>query len=385
MKNQIEFRSLLCSMLFGAVVLVPAMATAQQTLLFDDFDAAPLDSSIWGLASWNIGDRTQFGNQPEFHTDADGSYITLPLDTYNPNLPGQRVLGTEIFSLQRFDNPEGVEFLTRARLNTEMPGLVAAFFTYSEKRQKGRYVSDEIDYEVLSKQGFNRVLVTSWDNWGAAGSNYEDGVHHLGALLDLNAYDWRQWNTYAMRWYPDRVEWHVNGELVRVHYDAPVPDQPQPARASLWAAGSTWPDAYDALLAPVSDPAQNQRFRWDIDYILVTSLGGGGPGDPDTPAAPTGLAASVIGSEVNLSWTDASTDESGFRVYRAVKPKGKSNPEFTLIASPASNVTGYSDTVADGQYVYQVTAWNDYGESQPGNTVTVKVGSGGKGGGKPQN
>jgi hypothetical protein len=35
----------------------PAWLPAQEPLLLDDFDGAPLDTSTWGLADWNIGDR----------------------------------------------------------------------------------------------------------------------------------------------------------------------------------------------------------------------------------------------------------------------------------------------------------------------------------------
>lgn len=374
--------------LAGLLLFCAAPLAAGEILLFDDFDGPTLETSVWGLADWNIGDRTQFGNQPVFASEvADGgeqvSYVSLPLDTYNPQLPGQRVLGTEIYSLQNFSVGGGVEYVARARLATDFPGLVAAFFTYNQKRQKGRWISDEIDFEVLSKQDKNGLLVSSWNDWGAPGSDYEDGTHHLGAFLYLDDYDWREWNTYAMRWYPDRVEWYVNGAHVRTH-SSPVPDQDQPVRASLWAGGTTWPDAYDALLAPVGSPELSDRFTWDVDFILVSRLGDDQPGGEQAPAAPSGLAASVSGSEVRLTWSDNADDETAYTVYRAWKPKGKAAPDFSEIAGLAANATEYTDTVQDGEHLYRVTAANAAGESPPSNTVGVTVGAGGKGGGKPR-
>jgi hypothetical protein len=378
--------TVLAALLFLLVLAAfPPRLAAEEIPLFDDFDGPALDTSTWGLADWTIGDRTQFGNQPEFAAEDSVTFIRLPLDSYSPVQPGQRLYGTEIYSLQNFDNAGGVEYLARARLATNFPGLVAAFFTYNQRRQKGRWISDEIDFEVLSKQPIDSVLVTSWDDWGAAGSDYEDGVHHLGALLNLTGYDWRQWNTYAMRWYPDRVEWYVNEQLVRTH-TAPVPDQEQPVRASLWAAGSTWPDAFDAALAPVGSADQNTRLTWDIDYIMVTRLddgGGGGGGGADVPAAPSGLSASVNGSQVQLGWTDNADDETGFTVYRAWKPKGKASPDFTAIAQAAADATSWTDTAPDGEHLYRVSAANAAGESPPSNTVEVQVGSGSPGG-KPK-
>jgi hypothetical protein len=177
-----------------------------------------------------------------------------------------------------------------------------------------------------------------------------------------------------MRWYPDRVEWYVNEVLVRTHL-SPVPDQQQPVRASLWAGGTTWSDAFDATLAPVSTLGQNTRFTWDIDYIMVTRLGGGDPGGSNPPAAPTGLSASVNGSNVGLAWTDAANNETGYRIYRAWKPKGKASPDFKLIATLGASVTSYVDTAPNGQHIYRVTAFNAVGESAPSNSVAVTVGS----------
>jgi len=369
-------------LLFAVLTMgASAVLEAEEILLFDDFNNPPLDNATWGLANWNIGDRTQFGNQPVFATSNGTSFITLPLDTWNPNSPGDRVFGTEIYSLENFSSSDGIEYLARARLGSETPGLVAAFFTYNQQRRKGKWISDEIDFEVLSKQPLNQVLVTSWNDWGATGSDYGDGVHHLGAFLDLPAYDWRQWNDYAMRWYPDRVEWYVNDVLIRTH-SSPVPDMAQPVRASLWAGGSTWPDAFDAALAPVADAQLNERHEWQVDYIMVTRLGGSGGGNG--PLSPSGLAASVNGSSVTLGWTDESSDEDGFNVYRAWKPKGKAAPDFSLIATTDPDVYVFGDSVQDGDHLYYVTAFNSMGESAASNQVEVKVGSGGKGGGKPK-
>jgi len=369
------------AMLILALAFAPLTVAAQQTLLLDDFNGPSLDTSTWALANWNLGDRTEVANEPEFGSEdtAEGTttYIRLPLDTYNPKHPGQLVLGTEIHSLRAFGNEGGTEYLARARLSSWAPGLVAAFFTYDQRRVKGKVLADEIDFEVLSKLDTDRLLTTSWDDWGAPGSNYEDGIHHLDALLQLANYDWHEWNDYAIRWYPDRVEWWVNGKLVHTQ-DSPVPDLDQPARANLWAAGTTWTEAFDEALAPVSNPADNRRFTWDIDYIAVTSLSGDGGGS--APLAPAALAASVNGSLVSLSWTDKADNEDGFVVYRAWKPKGKANPDFTAIADSGPNVTTFQDTPPDGEHLYRVTAFNADGESTPSNTVGVQVGAGGHGG-----
>jgi len=354
---------------------MPLAASADEVLLFEDFDGPSLDTSVWGVANWNIGDRTQFGNLPEFLNDGD-SYITLPLDTWNPDSPGALVLGTEIYSLENFDRGDGVEYLAHARLASETPGLVAAFFTYNQKRKRGKWQSDEIDFEILSKQALDRVLVTSWNDWGSPGSDYEDGVHHLGAYLELPDFDWREWNTFAMRWYPNRVEWWVNELLVHVQ-TSPVPDLAQPVRVSLWAGGTTWPDAFDPAITPVSAPQENTRHEWHLDWIMVTRLGDDGGNGEEEPAAPSGLSATVNGNQVQLTWFDESNNEEGFRVFRAEKPKGNEQPNFSEVGVTGPNTGQWSESTANGRFVYYVTAFDAQAESAPSNTVNVRVGSGG--------
>jgi hypothetical protein len=371
-----DFQRLSAVIVAASLSMAAPALHAEDILLFDDFDGPPLDTATWGLANWTIGDRTQFGNQPTFADDGTQTYIRLPLDTYNPGAPGQRVLGTEIYSLQNFElGVDGIEYLARARLSETQGGLVAAFFTYNQRRNKGRWLSDEIDFEVLSNWP-GQLLMTSWDDWGAPGSDYEDGVHHKGAFPELDGYDWTGWNTYAMRWYPDRVEWWVNE--AKVHEQAsPVPDLAQPARASLWAGGTTWPDAFNATLAPVAQAAANRRFHWDVDYIMVARLGDTGGTGPLQP--PASLAATVDGNTVHLSWTDTANTGAAYTIYRAWKPKGKAAPDFNPVGNVPAETFSYSEQVQDGSHLYRVTATNGEDESASSNQVEVTVGAGGKG------
>lgn len=90
------------------------------------------------------------------------------------------------------------------------------------------------------------------------------------------------------------------------------------------------------------------------------------------PAAPSNLAATVSGSNVNLTWTDNATNEGGFRVYRRqqLKKKWSSWSLRQTIAVP--NTASYTDAnVSSGSYQYYVTAYNAVGESAPSNTVSV--------------
>jgi len=80
------------------------------------------------------------------------------------------------------------------------------------------------------------------------------------------------------------------------------------------------------------------------------------------PAAPSGLAA-VLASHVqnNLSWTDNSDNENGFKIERS--PNSTSN--WTQIATVGANVASYGDSgLACGTtYDYRVRAYNADGDS----------------------
>jgi len=118
------------------------------------------------------------------------------------------LLGAEIYSLQSFSVDTGLEFEARVRSSVVDAGLVSSIFVYAQDAQGW---ADEIDVEILTAQPSNQFLATSWNNWGEAGSAYGDGVHHLGNNLTLANYDYKAWQTYTVRWFPNRVEWYLNG------------------------------------------------------------------------------------------------------------------------------------------------------------------------------
>jgi hypothetical protein len=86
-----------------------------------------------------------------------------------------------------------------------------------------------------------------------------------------------------------------------------------------------------------------------------------------TPSAPSSLTATAISSsEIDLTWTDNSSNELGFNVQRSTDAFN-----WTTIASTAPNTTSYNDTglTAGTHYLYQVRAFNDVGYSSFSNTA----------------
>jgi hypothetical protein len=83
---------------------------------------------------------------------------------------------------------------------------------------------------------------------------------------------------------------------------------------------------------------------------------------PAAPAAPSGLTATAISSsQINLAWTDNSSNESNFVVARSTTSGGP----YTDIVTLGANVTSYNNTglAAGTTYYYVVRATNAGGSS----------------------
>jgi hypothetical protein len=90
---------------------------------------------------------------------------------------------------------------------------------------------------------------------------------------------------------------------------------------------------------------------------------------PTPPVAPTGVSAvNVSGAENTVTWADASSNETGFKIERSTN-----NGTYTQISTTTANVTSYSDTSAsaDTTYSYRVRAYNSAGNSSYGTSDYV--------------
>ncbi|MEA5113120.1 MAG: CARDB domain-containing protein [Geobacteraceae bacterium] len=118
------------------------------------------------------------------------------------------------------------------------------------------------------------------------------------------------------------------------------------------------------------------------DYqLMAVARDGGGP-DPapafvtvsytelTPPAVPTGLSARTTGNAVTLAWNaDTESDLDGYSVYRTVGSV-RTRVNASLLKTPS-----YLDSdLADGEYAYEVTAIDTFGnESRPSATVGALV------------
>ena len=91
------------------------------------------------------------------------------------------------------------------------------------------------------------------------------------------------------------------------------------------------------------------------------------------PATPTGFRVqSVSANRVELAWTDASNNETGFAIERCSK-RGCTN--FVEIARTGANVTAFNDNTVEGnsQYSYRMRSFNSGGMSTYTNVVSAKT------------
>ena len=126
----------------------------------------------------------------------------------------------------------------------------------------------------------------------------------------------------------------------------------------------------------VLTPATSYTYR-----MLATNVIGNSPYSdtasaitlalPPAPAAPSSLTATASStSQINLTWTDNSGDETGFKIERC---SGAGCSAFTPIATVGANVASYSNTglTAGTSYSYRVRAYNDGGDSGYSNTASA--------------
>jgi hypothetical protein len=90
-----------------------------------------------------------------------------------------------------------------------------------------------------------------------------------------------------------------------------------------------------------------------------------------SPIAPSGLVATAISkTRIDLSWTDNSNNEAGFKIERSAN-----GTSFSQIATVGANVTTYNNTglKANKTYWYRVRAYNGTGHSGYSNVASAKT------------
>jgi len=139
--------------------------------------------------------------------------------------------------------------------------------------------------------------------------------------------------------------------------------------SSSWAqvAGTvnlTWSGTLTEAAFYLETTSGTTNFYADDCSIM---LSGGGP---TIPNAPDGLSATTVSSsQIDLSWTDNSSNEDGFKIER----KTGSGGTYSQIATVGANETSYNDTglSAATTYYYRVWAYNTAGNSSYSNEASA--------------
>ena len=89
------------------------------------------------------------------------------------------------------------------------------------------------------------------------------------------------------------------------------------------------------------------------------------------PTVPSNLSAKAGAStQINLSWSDRSSNEQGFYLERSLN-----GSTWTRITTLGANATQYSNTglTANTAYYYRVQAFNSAGTSACSNTASTRT------------
>jgi hypothetical protein len=377
-----RFLSVLLHLVLCVTAATIPSAQAQTSLFRDDFNAATLDSTQWTVydAQTSYG-RTQFGNRPSLLKDADGTnYARLKLSTYNYNNNLNFPLkGTEMYS-KLFTLGVGKEFTARVRSNIVQGGIVSAFWTYGSRGVYGAsdFNHDEIDFEYLSNLRPNNLLLTTWNDWNGRWG-YNDGIHHSESKVNVPFLNWLGWNTYKIRWLPDRIEWLVNDVLCYSSTRA-LPNDAMSLRLNIWAPDSSWTAAYDATLKAAPSASTNTDYYYDVDWVEVKDI---------APAATSGngLSASYyngtafnqlklarVDPELNFDWGSGSPSSTAgitvdnFSARWTGKVQAQYNENYTFYARSDDGVRVW----VNNQLL--IDRWVNQAPTEYGGTIALVAG-----------
>ena len=371
----------------SALALCSPNAHAQEVLWQDDFDGSTYnDSGAWDAydSSRGIG-RTQFGLLPEMKSEGATKFARLKLQTFNDLAPDM-VRGTEIISKQAFKVGTGIEVSMRVRATAMRRGIVFAPYLYAERgRWPDGYLKEEIDFEFISNVGSNRIWTNIWDDWNPR-YGHDDAVHNKSSLRTVAGMDYNNWTTYSARWYPDRTDWLVDGQVIRSEVNV-VPDDPMNVRFNIWAPNSGWGTAYHGSLQPTDDPAKNLESSMDIDWVKVVRLpapaqpsgGKWGNGDGlrgqyfDNINLSGAPKVTRVDAEVNFDWRDFSPDVNLAKDNWGARWTGE-------VASPVTgNITFYA-RADDGIRVWlnnqlKIDKWRNQSATEYQFTIPMTAGA----------
>ncbi|MBN1672653.1 MAG: lamin tail domain-containing protein [Kiritimatiellae bacterium] len=185
----------------------------------------------------------------------------------------------------------------------------------------------------------------------------EDRTLNLTSSASVNNGAWR--HVVCQRNSSGRARIYIDGQLDAEKYVDPVWffDGPVHVGSAAWQ-----PQVMAKFFQGRIDDVRLYNWELSASEIQTVMAGGDVNTDPVPPDAPSVLVAIPLSTnEIQLTWTDNSDNEAGFKIDRRVS----GGSTWDRIAEPGADATVYADTglPADTTYYYMVKAWNAAGNS----------------------
>ncbi len=287
----------------------PQADDPQQAASFTDhFDGPAIDSRRWQYPLFANGGTFYGRTQVRVRETAalpsvSKSNMHLTLGTYNPtgNPTGISFLGTQLQTVKSFSRGDGLSVQVRSRLRNPFPrGLIGGLFLFG---RAGNGLNNEISFTMMSNAP---GLIDTNVYAGQPG-----GIGRILGSFALPSGTLGDYHDYRIDWLPDRVEWFVDGELLRSE-TAIVPAGDMALNLSLWAPAAEWAKAYDSGLQPAASARANVDYLMDVDAVSVAAASSS-PALARAPAVPFGVeAVSVPAAPLPLSAPKPSEVDAGY-------------------------------------------------------------------------
>ena len=184
---------------------------------------------------------------------------------------------------------------------------------------------------------------------GGTGASYLQYTPNITTAGDYNVYAW--YSAGANRTVAAPYTITYNGGTTATTLN-------QQANGGAWNLVGT----FNFALGTAGNVKVNDNYADSANVVIADAIKFSFAAAPTPPVAPSGLTATTISSSrIDLSWTDNSSDETGFTVSRSTTPGGP----YSDIATTAANATSYSNTGLSSSttYYYVVRAVNAAGSS----------------------
>jgi len=173
----------------------------EEPVFREDFSTPRLSVFRWGEATFSL---YNFKGDPRMVSNSEGiNYLRLGISKSDIYPSGF------IYTQDRFLHGS---YSARMKIS-DTPGAVASFFTCSEIAKifvDGTH--DEIDFELITAEPHS-VLMTTW----YVATGMEGGSQtptHSSFLWKDPSFDIRKWHVYRFDWYPERVDFYIDGGKV---------------------------------------------------------------------------------------------------------------------------------------------------------------------------